>query len=396
MKDHKQRAHAILSPSGSSRWINCTPSARLEENEPDTSGVAAQEGTLAHEYAELELLMLLGRVTTDKYIKALKKIQKSDLYSREMEGHVEGYVNYVKEKTNGMFLYIENRLDLTQVVPEAFGSLDAGAVSDDKLVVIDFKYGRGVSVSVVENSQLRLYAKGLINEIGFLGHEPKTVEYHIYQPRANNVEQWDESIEDLEAYIEEVIKPKAKEAFAGEGARKVGDWCTFCKVAASCPAQFKENLKQAKVDFSEDLKLEVPDVDEVPLEVLAQIHLSSKDIVGWLNKISTLLMDKAMDGEDIPGLMLIEGSSRRSVTHTPKLLTDLRRIARDKGLKMRDLITEKAVGVGELEALLETSDFDAIAEKHIKSTQTKPSLVKYDSTRPAFDKLKEAIDDFTN
>ena len=30
--DHGQRAHALLSASGASRWIACTPSARLEEH----------------------------------------------------------------------------------------------------------------------------------------------------------------------------------------------------------------------------------------------------------------------------------------------------------------------------------------------------------------------------
>ena len=41
-------AHSILSPSGASRWMACTPSARLEEGFPDSTSDAAEEGTLAH------------------------------------------------------------------------------------------------------------------------------------------------------------------------------------------------------------------------------------------------------------------------------------------------------------------------------------------------------------
>ena len=40
--------HAILSASSSKRWLNCTPSARLEQNFPNESSVYAEEGTAAH------------------------------------------------------------------------------------------------------------------------------------------------------------------------------------------------------------------------------------------------------------------------------------------------------------------------------------------------------------
>ena len=47
--------HALLSASGAHRWMNCTPSARLEEEFKDTSGQAAAEGTAAHALAEYKL-----------------------------------------------------------------------------------------------------------------------------------------------------------------------------------------------------------------------------------------------------------------------------------------------------------------------------------------------------
>ena len=52
---HQERTHAILSASGAHRWLLCTPSARLEEQFPDTTSDAAKEGTLAHELAEMKL-----------------------------------------------------------------------------------------------------------------------------------------------------------------------------------------------------------------------------------------------------------------------------------------------------------------------------------------------------
>lgn len=47
--------HARLSASGSSRWLNCPGSVRLEEEFPDTTSPYALEGTLAHSIGELKL-----------------------------------------------------------------------------------------------------------------------------------------------------------------------------------------------------------------------------------------------------------------------------------------------------------------------------------------------------
>ena len=45
--------HAVLSASGSKKWLNCTPSARLEATFTDTGSDAAREGTKAHELLEI-------------------------------------------------------------------------------------------------------------------------------------------------------------------------------------------------------------------------------------------------------------------------------------------------------------------------------------------------------
>lgn len=47
--------HAILSASSSHRWMNCTPSARLELEFDSQESVAALEGTAAHALAEHKL-----------------------------------------------------------------------------------------------------------------------------------------------------------------------------------------------------------------------------------------------------------------------------------------------------------------------------------------------------
>ena len=47
--------HSILSPSGAHRWMNCTPSARLEQEFEENGSEAAKEGTAAHALCEHKL-----------------------------------------------------------------------------------------------------------------------------------------------------------------------------------------------------------------------------------------------------------------------------------------------------------------------------------------------------
>ena len=82
------RTHAILSASSAHRWLNCSPSARLEQDFADRETEAAAEGTAAHALAEHKLRKAL-KLQTKKPI--------STYDSDEMDGHTDGYVQYVLE-----------------------------------------------------------------------------------------------------------------------------------------------------------------------------------------------------------------------------------------------------------------------------------------------------------
>ena len=82
-------AHALLSASGAHRWIACTPSAKLEEQFPDSTSTYAEEGTLAHELCEIKVNKALLGMSTKAYNSALKKIKGNDLYQTEMDKYTE-------------------------------------------------------------------------------------------------------------------------------------------------------------------------------------------------------------------------------------------------------------------------------------------------------------------
>ena len=168
MTDHKARTHALLSASGAHRWMHCTPSALLEAQFPDTASEAASEGTLAHEIAEVKLRHYVDTINFGKrkLNAALSKLRKKPLYQPEMETYTDDYIDFIRHAGCAYefmpFVQIEQKLDLTEYVPEGFGTADCLMIGGNVLHIIDFKYGKGVPVSAENNEQLQLYALGAV------------------------------------------------------------------------------------------------------------------------------------------------------------------------------------------------------------------------------------------
>ena len=90
--------HAILSPSSAYRWLNCTPSARLAEQFPDTVSEYAAAGTLAHSIAELKARkhFLEMDMSTRSYNSRLKKYKSDPAYEVSMDSATDTYLEYLK------------------------------------------------------------------------------------------------------------------------------------------------------------------------------------------------------------------------------------------------------------------------------------------------------------
>ena len=178
--------HALLSASSSHRWLNCPPSARLGEDYEDKGSDFAVEGTDAHSLCEHKLKAALGMETQDP-------TENLTWYNAEMEDCANGYAAYVmellaeaKKVTADPIVLIEQRLDYSEYVEEGFGTGDCLIVADGTLNIIDYKHGRGVEVSAVDNPQMKLYALGALGIFDSL-YDIDTVTMTIYQPRLGNV-----------------------------------------------------------------------------------------------------------------------------------------------------------------------------------------------------------------
>ncbi|EKU79137.1 DUF2800 domain-containing protein [Veillonella seminalis] len=376
--------HALLSASSSYRWLRCTPSARLEQQFEDEQSPYAAEGTKAHALAETLLNRLLFDMNYDE------SEAEPENYSREMSEAVSQYVDICMEKANearkrsaDAEIMVEARLDYSEWAPEGFGTGDMVIVADEVLEVVDLKYGKGVPVSAINNSQMRLYALGAYAAYGLL-YDIKKVKMTIVQPRLDSVTTDSMAIEDLLAWGE-TVKPVAKKAFEGEGDCVAGSHCGFCKVRHLCRAL-------ADTCLEEFYKMGGKKTNLLMDSEVAHILDMYPVIKRWLEDVNDYAIQKAVSGEkDWPGYKVVEGTSKRKITEPVKAAQAL--LAADyetsEIYRPQELKT-----ITDLTKLLGRNGFNEIVGPYVVKPPGKPTLAPLSDPRKPMELNTVTAEDF--
>ena len=291
-------AHALLSASGSKRWLSCTPSAKLEATLPEQKRATgafdfSQEGTMAHSFAEAKLRLYFNQIGTEEYESDYKKIQETPYYNDDFEAHVDSYVLYVRSQIGeGDTPLFEQRVDFSDWVPDGFGTADVVILSKHTIRVIDLKFGKGVPVHAQDNTQLRLYALGAYSKFKEEYPELKEVSYTIHQPRLDSISTDGTTIAKLVDWANYFVKPKAKKAWSGAGEFLPGEWCGFCRAKAQCRARSDYNTELAKQDFKNPRLLSEEEVSEVLVK--------AQNLRTWVNDVEEFALNRAVDQGVIP------------------------------------------------------------------------------------------------
>lgn len=371
--------HAMLSASGAHRWLNCPPSARLEADQPDQSSAAAEQGTAAHALAEFKLRRALHQAPAFK--------PESDWIDEEMERLTDDYVAFVQEHISQARescadpqVLIEQRLDFSHVVPGGFGTGDCLIIAEPKLQIIDLKYGQGVLIEAEHNPQLMLYALGAIHAFGDL-YDITDVAVTIYQPRRGNVDTWETTVADLEAWAETEVKPKAHLAAKGSGEFQAGSWCQFCRIAPTCRARAQANLKLAQHEFAPPAQLS----DSEIASVLAQIP----QLKSWAADVEAYALALAVNqGKTWDGFKLVAGRSIRKYADETKVAE----AAQAAGYA--DIYDRKLITLTAMERLMGKKTFNEVLGDLVVKPVGKPTLVPESDKRPAL-AAASASSDFT-
>ena len=268
--------HYALSPSASSRWLNCPGSLTLGGEK--SGNRYADEGTDAHRLAELALKN--GQVVEDPhvltYVDECRAIQRrGKLCSTDVE------ITLVSDTVDGL----GGTLDFLCVYLE-----DGEAVAH----LADLKYGQGVPVYAEGNSQLMTYA-ALVDE-HFVGQIDR-YRLTIVQPRCvdnDDVQTVDVSRDEVEAHRDRII------GVVGADHRCVGAWCRWCPGAAGCPEMREHTLKCAREEF------DLADVGQ-----LVELMNVAPAVKSFLDKIPGEVLKHLKRGSKVPGFKAIQSLSNR-------------------------------------------------------------------------------------
>ena len=326
--NHADREHSELSASSTHRWWNCPGSIALSRGIARTSSRAADEGTAAHELAQLCL------VNHQDAIEYLDRTVAGFAVTEEMAEGVQVYVDEVRRAHADApenARWIEQRVRLDSLNPPAnmFGTADAVAFVDwhETLYVHDLKFGKGHRVEAVDNPQLRYYALGALLAIAadpkFAYCPVKRVVATIVQPRqpaagADPIRSVEIDAADLNDWAFDLLR-HADAAMQPDAPLAAGSWCKFCPAAGRCPKQAETALAAAQTDFAQFI--EAADATPPATRTLSPDELGALlpklDLLEqWIGDARKLAWQELSEGRDVPGWKLVE-SEGRAQWHDP-------------------------------------------------------------------------------
>lgn len=402
---HSNHEHALLSPSGSKKWLACAASLACEADIPNVSGAAAVNGTCMHTLAETVLNRVIKGedIRADKYkgayvlnegkgpIKALTKPEKGAvLITDDFVSQVNEYVDYCRPIIDAAELVeVESRVSLTRVLHpgrrlrmpapggglltdeplQTFGTADLVAVMPDGMLIVgDLKTGRH-KVLAKENKQMMLYALGLLRELKRV-YDTTAVRLVIFQPYAGGAEEWDTTPEALEQFGKFASKAALKAIDAFERGKKglkpadfrpSSDACRWCRFAEKCGAKTRTARK-------EDIEESVTELSDA--EIIAEyerLPLLRQHIADTEKAMYKLLLEKGATG----GFKLVEGKMGNRSWTDPEAV-----IARFGAKVMTESI------------MTPTAAAKAIPEEELAEFITRkpgqPSIATADDNRPAW------------
>lgn len=379
LNEHSARAHALLSASGAERWLACPASAKLAEQYPAQDTDFTREGTLAHEVAEF--------IANGGNAEDVRETMVSDEFDlEEMIRHAENYRDFIDGLCGtGTTKMLEVRVDFSNWVPEGFGTADCILLHPDGVMdVIDFKYGKGVEVSAVNNPQMMLYGLGAYNDYGFV-YDIQRVRLHIFQPRKDNISDFDIPVELLLEFGKRAHE-KAEETLSDSPAMHEGKHCKFCPHAGRCT-----RLTRACIGLVSYRGTLCPRPTNLTPEAVSKLLELEPMITAWLKKLKEQARTDLLNGEEIPGFKVVEGKLGN------RKWTDELAVAKaldEAGIAKEDYTTVELLSPAAMDKALGKKRAAELLSKLTVREPGAPVVVPNSDKRPKLDRLAQAQDDF--
>lgn len=358
------KKHATFgSPSSLYRNKHCPGNVTYTKDlpTPPPSEYAA-EGTAFHDYMERAFpLYCQGEhsVVEDMFYDCAYE----DMYDVGMETLADLHAKWIKFKTKhtGAVYHLELKVKLTD---DIFGTSDVVFVGKNKqtgktdVVVVDYKYGKGVPVSAENNLQGVAYLLGTIEtlELDNIG----VAMVIIAQVRLDNGwSQWE--VNDLQAWKQTILSivDRVKAVYNGEADvhanLSAGPWCRFCKANGKCEQQKKLMFDSLAITASE-MPLDIDNaVRHLTLNEQVNIFLRKSQIEDFLDAVAKNLRAALETGVQHEAVKFVETKGRR------KWAEDTDAVAEQlKVLGVADPYKKSLIGITEVERQIGKKKIDKL------------------------------------
>lgn len=324
-------AHSKVGASSSYRWLECPGSVVLcERAPPQVSSIYADEGTAAHSLAEK---CLNSGKDAHSFLGLIIPTPSQDFkVDTEMANHVQTYLDIVRKdrKKYSDFNGCETRIHLDWIHEDMFGTADSHCgTRKKKLIVHDLKYGAGIPVEAVNNTQGLYYVAGVAAQYDFDFDE---CEFVIVQPRAFHpegpVRRWSFPVSRLRQYEHELIQgmDRIEKAWKSKDIMdflKPGDHCKWCAAAIDCPSLRRKMELTVFEDFDvvEDDLLSVTPTppEELSMDKLVMALEFGHIFESWIKQVRSYAYRLAEEGNPPPGYKLVQKYGHRKIINPEKM-----------------------------------------------------------------------------
>jgi hypothetical protein len=312
----------------------CPGKPVMEAGLPDRTSEYAAEGTAAH----LVLTWALKSTPIAPASAYIGRLIQADGYEftvdDDMARHVQVCIDYVVDLMGADgILMVDERVNYSSYlgVPadQAWGTLDVIVFKSTEIIVVDFKYGRGVEVSAYENPQMSLYALGALQAYHNVVETFTHVRMAISQPRVSvKPSEYDLPVEELEAWGRSTARSAVATCINAQRTSNEEDsdrWqdlflrpgekqCKFCRAKATCPsyrAAVTETVFVTNPATPEDFaELKVPGADHIKPADAAwlSVALAKADLIeDWVKAVRAEVERRLLAGAPVPGYKLVQG-----------------------------------------------------------------------------------------
>jgi hypothetical protein len=353
----------VVGGSTAKRVIGCPGSVALcATMPPKSSSKYADEGTLLHDAIaqvldkDVKPESLLGMTYQDQIL-TQELIDNKLHVALDLLGQVDPNLE--------MEYAIETEVGFGDFLPDVFGSCDLLGRIGNRAIVLDWKFGDGVTVGVEENEQLLFYAAAAMRtpSVLWVFDGATEIECVIIQPPM--IRRWVTNVErvkQFELQLLQAVKASAKK----DAPIAVGEHCRWCSAKPVCPKM------TGAVDRALNLQLKSLDADEIG-KFLANCDLLEQ----WITDLRALAHQMLEADVPVPGWKLVNKRATRQWANE-----DVADDVLSKVIPKDELYVAKMISPAQAEKVLKKLS-QQLPDDLVVAVSSGSTLAREDDPRPA-------------